>query len=125
MRTATVEIGGVKYPAAFSLGVMRDVEDRTGRASWQGLDALSESGKITDTVWLLSELLAAGKEVTGSDLTPPTEEELYNMLGIDDIHLLTASVLEATRTIKPVLEVEAKKRNAKWRLALRTLLGLR
>ena len=123
MRTATVEIGGVKYPAAFTLGVARDVARRTGKAASDAFDALSESNCIEDTVWMLSELLCAGKDVTGSNLTPPTEEELYSLLGIDDLHRVTAEILGATRTIRPVLEVETKKRNAKLRRALRTLFG--
>ena len=123
MRTATVEIGGSTYPAAFSLAVMRDLESRSGKPAGDALDELTESGRITDTVWLLAQLLKAGAVATGSGVTPPTEDELYNLLGIDDIHGLTAQILGATRTIKPVLEVEPKKPKAKLRRALQTWFG--
>ena len=123
MRTATVEIGGVKYPAAFSLAVMRDLEDRTGKPASEALDALAESGSVKDTVWLLAQLLKAGAIISGDGQTPPTEDQLFDRLGIDDIHTLTAQVLGATHTIRPVLESETKKPMAKLRRALLTLLG--
>lgn len=123
MRTAMIELGGKKYPAAFSLAVMRDLEDRTGRPASEALDEMADRGSVTDTVWLLAQLLKAGAVVAGNGQTPPSEGELFDQLGIDDIHSLTAQVLGATRTIKPALESETKKPKAKLRRALQMLLG--
>ena len=123
MRTASVNIGGGSYPAAFSLRVLAHLEDRTGKPASEALDAILESGRITDTAWLLAELLAAGAKVDGSGITPPTADELLDNLALDDMHTLTASILSSVQTAKPTLEIERKNKEAKLHRALRTLFG--
>ena len=123
MRTATVNIGEGSYPAAFSLRVLAHLEDKTGKPASEALDAILDGGCITDTAWLLAELLAAGAKVEGSVEPPPTADELLDKLALDDMHALTASILSSVHTAKPALELETKNAKAKHRGALRTLFG--
>ena len=123
MRTASVNIGEGSYPAAFSLRVLAHLDEKTGKPAIEALDALLDGGRVTDTAWLLAELLAAGAQATGSTERTPTADELLDQLALDDLHTLTASVLASTKTVKPLLEVERKKPETKLRRALRTLFG--
>ena len=123
MRTATVNIGEGSYPAAFSLRVLAHLEDKTGKPASEALDAILESGHITDTAWLLAELLAAGAKVEGLTEPTPTADELLDKLALDDMHALTAGILFSMHTAKPALELERKNKGAKLRRALQTLFG--
>ena len=78
MRTAEIELAGRKYPAAFSLRVLGNLEARTGKPAGDALDALlsADTLNVTDTVWLLSQMLAAGAAATGSMQRTPTEEQM-------------------------------------------------
>lgn len=122
MRTATVKIGEGSFPAAFSLRVLAHMEDRTGKPASEALDAILDSGRVTDSTWLLAELLAAGAKIEGG-VTPPTVDELLDNLTLDDMHAITANILVTVRTAKPSLNLDSKNGEAKPRRALRTLFG--
>ena len=126
MKIATIEIGGGSYPAAFSLQVLSNLEDRTGKPAGEALDALlgSEQLSVRDLVWLLSQLLEAGAKASGSKLPYPTEEELLNNYALDDFSALAASVLSTVHTAHPSIKTEGVgKTQKKTKITLRTLFG--
>ena len=109
MRLAQVEIGGKSYPAAFTLRVLANLEERApGKSAIDALDDMLAAGCVSDTVWLLAQLLAAGAEVTGSGAAAPTERELLDGLGIDDLHAVTAAVLRSVHTVEPEIRLKKK-----------------
>lgn len=109
MRLATVELFGKKHPAAFTLRVLVNLEDRfEGKSAMDALDDMLSAGRATDTVWLLAQLLAAGAEVTHSSEPAPTEDELLDRLSIDDLHSITASVLGSIHTVEPTMRLKKK-----------------
>ena len=112
MRIAHVDIHGTSYPAAFSLRVLADLEDRTGKPASQALDTVLASSSVKDTVWLLAALLSAGARAEGAELRTPTEAELLDSISLDELHGLTAGVLASVRELEPTLPVEPKNAEA-------------
>ena len=108
MRIARVNIGGTDYPAAFSLRVLADLEDRTGKPASDALDGVLSFARVKDTVWLLSELIAAGVKVTGEALKAPTSDELLDSVALDELHGVTAGILASVHEMEPTLHVESK-----------------
>lgn len=128
MRIAQIEIGGASYPAAFSLQVLSNLEERVGKPAGEALDQLlsSENLSVRELVWLLAQLLEAGAKASGSKCAYPTETELLNMYALDDLSALAASVLATVHTARPRIELEPEKTTQKKTgvlAALRTLFG--
>lgn len=110
MRTATVTINGVEYPAAFTLRVLANLEDRTGLPATAALDKLTSFDRIRDTAWLLAQLMKAGQTATGSDVTPPGEEQLLDGLALDDLQDITTSILASVSQMRPKVELQETKK---------------
>ena len=109
MRLAHVDIGGKSYPAAFTLRVLANLEERVpGKSAIDALDDMLAAGFVSDTVWLLAQLLAAGAKVADSGTDAPTERELLDGLGIDDLHAVTAAVLRSVHTVEPEIRLKKK-----------------
>ena len=124
MRIATVQIGGSSYPAAFSLRVLKNLEDRSGKPGFDALAEMMETCKVEDVCWLLAEMLKAGAAVAESDEPTPTADEIMDKFAVDDLHGLTAGVLASLQTVKPTLEADtSKKTKAKQKKEHWTLFG--
>lgn len=126
MKIATIEIGGGSYPAAFSLNVLANLEERTGKPAGEALDELlgEENLSVKDLVWLMAQILEAGAKASGSKCAYPTEEELLNMYALDDLSALAASVLSTVHTAHPRIQLEdSRETQKKTKITLRTLFG--
>lgn len=126
MKIATIEIGGGSYPAAFSLAVLANLEERTGKPAGEALDELlgAENLSVKDLVWLMAQLLEAGAKASGSKCAYPTEQELLDMYALDDLSSLAASVLSTVHTAHPRIQLEdAGKTQKKTKKSRRTLFG--
>lgn len=107
MRTVPVEINGKEYPAAYTVRVLANLEDRAGgKPAAEALEELLGSGKVRDAAWLLSQLLVAGEKIAQTGETPPSEAELLDLIPGDAAFALTAAALQATRGIAPRVKLE-------------------
>ena len=126
MKIATIEIGGGSYPAAFSLQVLSNLEDRTGKPAGEALDEMLNAEKLSvkDLVWLMAQLLEAGAKASGSKLPYPTEDDLMNNFALDDLSALAASVLSTAHTMRPRIQLEeVEETQKKTKRTFRTLFG--
>lgn len=112
MRVATVNICGGRHPAAFSLRVLQDLEHRFDMPASEALDKLLTENRAEDTVWLLSELFKAGAAVTPDAPPPPSELDILNQVGLDDLRSITGGILASMREAKPRLRVDSKNAGA-------------
>lgn len=102
MRTGEIEIGGVQYPLCFSLRVAQCCAERYGAmdAVAGAIAGAAESGDtmgvLTECLWLLGEMLAAGRRysaLTGVETPePPAGDALFDLWGLDDISMLRGKV---------------------------------
>lgn len=120
MTSVEVTLGKYTYPLCYSLGVMKKIEEKFGSTD-EMLEAMSfpqepEEGDavppeetetravslmplISAYVWLLSAMLEAGARkaaLDGLDTdTPPTEAQLLDLLGPEDLVDIQGKLLEA------------------------------
>lgn len=129
MKIAHIEIGGVSYPAALPLQVLCNLEERTGKNAGDALDDIlgAEKLNVRDLCWLLAQMLAAGAKLEEFDGAVPTETDLLNRYGLDDLSGLLASVMASVKTAHPRLEAEAvpskTQKKTGIRAAIRALFG--
>ena len=129
MRIATVKIGGASYPAALPLQVLCNLEERTGKNAGDALDDIlgAEKLNVRDLCWLLAQMLAAGAKLDEFYGPVPTENDLLNKYGLDDLSGLLASVMASVKTAHPRLEAEAvpsvTQKKTGIRAAIRALFG--
>lgn len=114
MRTGTIKIDGEKHVLCFSLRVVRSCVERYGSAS--GLyDALAEKDELkalNESMWVLSEMMAAGDRYAKShgieNSEPLTFDDLYDLCDISDFANLRASIIATVNNgRKTVVEVES------------------
>ena len=107
MRTVNVDLNGKEYPAAYTVRVLADLEDRCGgKPAREALEELLNSGHVRDTVWLLAQLLRAGARIAGSAEPPPDESALLDLIPGDKASALTAAVLSACMEVSPRVRLE-------------------
>lgn len=115
MRTAKMTICGETYDLCFSLRVANACEERYGSLEGIG-QALKGDGKNTMTVlkeclWLVCQMLSAGRLWAEHEQLPapepPTEDDLLDLWGLDDIPSLKEQVF-ATISLSGSREVEAR-----------------
>lgn len=129
MKIAHIEIGGVSYSAALPLQVLCNLEERTGKNAGDALDDIlgAEKLNVRDLCWLLAQMLAAGAKLEEFDGPVPTENDLLNKYGLDDLSGLLASVMASVKTAHPRLEAEPVPQNTQKKTgikaAIRALFG--
>lgn len=114
MRTAKMTIGSETYDLCFSLRVANACEERYG--SLEGIaPALSGEGKgsmevLRECLWLLARMLEAGRRWAEhedqSAPKPPSEDDLLDLWGLDDIPSLKDQVF-STINLSHQREVKA------------------
>lgn len=100
MRTAKIELAGKEHALCFSARVVRACSERYG-----GIDHLNDhlSGdsvekNLDEAIWLIAQMMDAGDryaKLSGMENPPaPTEEELYDLFGMDDFAGLRGKIAE-------------------------------
>lgn len=114
MKRVMIPVNGREYPLCFSLRVVNACADRFG-----GLDhldtALTGGGNAMDAlnncVWLLGQMLDAGHRYSELNQlgyeTPPGQDELLDLFGLDDLAGLKACLTagmaaDQTRSVEAV-----------------------
>lgn len=101
MRTATVEIAGKSWPVCYSTAVMLACEERYGSANgvFEALSADALGEKMQALFWLTNQMLRAGVSYElflGKPVeSPPDEDELRDLLGMDDVLPLQRALVSA------------------------------
>lgn len=92
MKQIELPINGTEYPLCFSLRVVKACGERFG-----GLDSLSSAltgngnaiDALNNVVWMLSQMLDAGYRLAQANglsaTTPPNEDVLLDVFGLDDL----------------------------------------
>lgn len=120
MRTGTISIDGQKHLLCFSLRVVKICTERYG--STNGLfDALSEGDelkRLDESVWLLSQMMAAGDKYAKKNgiknPSPMSYDDLYDVCDIRDFSNLRASIIQTINNGRETtVDVETNSPNAK------------
>ena len=112
MKRVTIPLRGKEYPMCFSLRVVKACGERFG--GLEGLDeALTGGGDslhaLGNCVWLLAQMLDGGYRFDcangGEAVKPPTEADLLDLFGMDDLADLQSNMMSAmaagnTRTVE-------------------------
>lgn len=107
MRTVSVNINGKEYPAAFTVRVLAELEDRSGgMPATEALSGLLTSGHVRDAAWMLAQLLSAGARLADAPAPPPDEDALLDLVDGDDAFRLCADVLAELRGFEPRVRLE-------------------
>lgn len=114
MRIIDIEIMGKKYPMSNSARVSKQISEKYGSRQDMRATLTGENAAETmDTViWLLHALLEAGYKAAKKEgretPPPPSEDDLWDGLDMDDLHELERRVMEAmTASSEPDVMVEA------------------
>lgn len=100
MRTGKITVNEKEYLLCFSAKVILSCSNRYGNVDgiWKKLSSDSEAEVLTETFWLLSEMMDAGAsyaKLTGIDNPKPlTEEELLVLVDLSDLANLKAKIFE-------------------------------
>lgn len=113
MRTASIDLFGVTYTLCYSARVVAAMEARCGTAQ-EGINKIAK-GNMTETFWLLSQMLEAGeaydKMMDKEPPKPPTHDHLLTVLGREDFDNVYGAVADAlTAGNKPTVEVKPPKK---------------
>lgn len=116
MRTTHINVNGKEYMLCISTRVLLHIEEKYGDSDG-GLKQIMSSRKLSDVVWLLSEMIDAGDRYAKMESVenPGTIpfDELLDRIGPDDYELMFKSIAEATKTgTTPTVEIQPQK-NAK------------
>lgn len=104
MKRVNLPLHGKEYPMCFSLRVVNACGERFG--GLEGLDAALTGGgdalsALNNCVWLLAEMLDAGHKfsaLSGVETEhPPTEADLLDLFGLDDLSVLRELLAESMR----------------------------
>lgn len=107
MRVVNVKINGKEYPAAFTVRVLADLEDRSdGKTATEALRDISNSGHVRDAAWMLAQLLKAGARLTENAETPPDENELLDLIDGDDAFTLCGKALSDLRQFETRVQLD-------------------
>ena len=116
MRTAKLTLDGVDHLLCFSARTVRAVSERYG-----GLDKMNDAFSVSDTaklldesLWMLAAMMDAGDryaKLNGMDNPAPISyEDMYDMVGMDDLGNLKGKVFETISNSKETtVEVEPTK----------------
>ena len=106
MRTVNVNINGKEYPAAFTVRVLADLEDRAaGKPATEALSQILTSGHVRDAAWMLAQLLKAGARTVDDPETPPDEDALLDLIEGDEAFHLCAVTLAELRGFEPRVQL--------------------
>lgn len=101
MKTAKVTIAGREYPVCYSTEVVCRCEETFGssQAVFDKMGSKKLSEKLGALTWLTAQMLEAGWRYArwnkeNAD-TPPTEETLRDLIGLDDVVTVQTALLEA------------------------------
>ena len=120
MRTGKITVNEKEYLLCFSAKVILSCSNRYGNVDgiWKKLSSDSEAEVLTETFWLLSEMMDAGAsyaKLTGIDNPKPlTEEELLVLVDLSDLANLKAKIFETVSNgTERTVETEADTADAK------------
>ena len=113
MKTGKVTIGGKEYLTCFSTRVLIALEERGGHAD-QELTRILNSGKVTDSFWLLAHLIDAGNRYAKiEEIENPgklTLDDIVDLVGIDEYDTMFRAIAETTnRGSEPTVEIKTPK----------------
>lgn len=113
MRTGRVVIGGKEYLTCFSTRVLMTLEER-GNSADQELARILNSGKVTDSFWLLPQLIDAGDRYAKIEgIENPgklTLDEIIDLVGIDEYDTMFHAIAETTKYgSEPTVEIKTPK----------------
>ena len=118
MRTGAISIDGKKHTLCFSLRVVRNCVERYGTANglYDALSSKDELSALNESVWVLSEMMAAGDKYAKmngiKNPAPLSFDELYDVCDINDFVNLKASIISTINSGKSTT-VEVASPNAK------------
>lgn len=118
MRTGAISIDGKKRTLCFSLRVVRACVERYGSASglYDALSSKDELNALNESLWVLSEMLAAGDKYAKSNgmenPSPLSFDELYDLCDVNDFANLRASIISTVNNGRTT-NVEVDSPNAK------------
>lgn len=99
MKTMKINVCGKKYQVCLNARVLVAGEERFGSLEKFDAAAFSSDIAFADFIWLLATMLDAGYKVAkreGEDAEkPPTEEELLDIIGLDDVPAIRRSMMQA------------------------------
>lgn len=120
MRTGKITVNEKEYLLCFSAKVILSCSNRYGNVDgiWKKLSSDSEAEVLTETFWLLSEMMDAGAsyaKLTGIDNPKPlTEEELLVLVDLSDLANMKAKIFETVSNgTERTVETEADTADAK------------
>lgn len=102
MKRVNLPLHGKEYPMCFSLRVVNACGEKFG--GLEGLNAALTGGgnalsALNNCVWLLAEMLDAGHKYSalsgGETDLPPTESDLLDLFGLDDLSVLRELLAES------------------------------
>lgn len=109
MNIVDVVIGGNTYPAAMSLRVLDNLETKTGKPATTALRDMLNNIRVSDTVWLLRQMIAAGVTRSHAAIEPPSEDELLDNLDSRELAGLVAEVMKVLKSAQATVEAAPPK----------------
>lgn len=116
MKEGKIKLFGTEYPACLSIRMMDKISEKTGKPFQEGIAELLDSNNYKGMMWVLAEMLEAGKRhhdlIGDKTPTPPTMDYLLDALGLTDFSDLSEAIYKAAvDTATADVEIETDEKN--------------